>query len=432
MALAEDLSQYSGEGVGSKFGYGPDGPFDKPALERVADIADVIAEGGDMGQEQRKLDQSTVDQLVDHGFFRFTIPHELGGENASILETVEVLEAICAIDGSVGWNVMLGSEINAMAVGGMDETLAKEIYLDNPRVVMCGGGGAVVEPPRAEEQPDGSFKVWGAIAFVSGVHNAEWCFMPAPIVKDGEPVLDDAGNPKFKLWMMNKSEYEILDTWDVAGMRGSGSHTVRANGAVVPAKHAGVDLFVLPPKHDNPVYRVPVPLRLSYNKSATSLGVAKGAIQAFSDLAQNKIPALSSSSLANRPIAQHRMGECVAKYEAARAYMFDTLGAVEDELNAGAPVPGPETTKNARLACVFAANACMEVVDTLHNTAGTTGAFMANPLERKLRDARMSASHRWVSHSLYPEIGKSYLGLDPLPEFLGTDVAPIVDGAKKK
>ncbi len=431
MSVAEDLSKYSGNGFGSQFGYGPNGAFDKPALERVADLKEVIREGGDMAQQQRKLDQSTVDALIDGGFFRYTIPHELGGENASILETVEVLEAISAIDGSVGWNVMLGSEINAMAVGGMDKALAKEVYVDNPRVVMCGGGGAVVEPPRAEKQADGSFKVWGAIAFVSGVHNAEWCFMPGPIHENGEPVLDENGNPKMKLWMMHKSEYEILDTWDVAGLRGSGSHTVRATGANVPEKWAGVDLFVLPAQYDNPVYRTPVPLRLSYNKSAVALGVCKGALEAFSDLAQNKIPALSSSSLAHRPIAQHRMGECQAKYRAARAFMFEALGAVQDELNAGAPVPGPETTKTARLACVFAANACMEVVDVLHNTAGTSASFMANPLERKLRDAHGCASHRWVSHSLYPELGKIFLGLEPAPEFIGTDVAqPILD--KKK
>lgn len=431
MALAEDTSGGPGRGVGSKYGYGPDGPFDKPALARVDDIKDIIREGGDKAQELRRLDQSTVDSLIDAGFFRFTIPRELGGENASIRETVAVLEAISAIDGSVGWNVMLGSEINAMAVGGMDLTLAREVYLDNPRVVMCGGGGAVVEPTRAERQPDGSFRLWGAIAFVSGVHNAEWCFMPAAIWENGEQVLDANGNPRVKLWMMHKSEYEILDTWDVAGLRGSGSHTVRANGALVPEKWAGVDLFVLPAVHDNPVYRTPVPLRLSYNKSAVALGVARGALDAFVDLANNKIPALSSSSLANRPIAQHRFGECEAKYQAARAYMFEALGAVEDELNAGAPVPGPETTKKARLACIFAANACMEVVDVIHNTAGTSASFMANPLERKLRDAHGCASHRWVSHSLYSELGKVYLGLDPNREFIGTDVVPPGGAAKK-
>ena len=392
------------------------------ALQRVEGLRDVIREGGDKAQKLRQLDKETADALVEAGFFRFTIPKELGGEDASILETVEVLEAISSIDGSVGWNVMLGSEINAMAVGAMDPELAKEVYLDNPKVVMCGGGGAVVEPPRAEAQDDGSYLISGAIAFVSGVHNAEWCFMPAPVFKDGAPVLDDNGNPTVSLWMMNKKEYEILDTWDVAGLRGSGSHTVRATNAHVPKKFAGVELFSLPSHYDNPVYRTPVPLRLSYNKSAVALGVARGALDTLADLAQNKVPALSSSSLAHREIAQYRIAECEAMVRSSRAFMFEALGAVQDELAAGAPYPGPETTRNARLACVYASNTCMKAVEIVHNTAGTTAAFMSNPLERKLRDAHGCASHRWVSHSLYPELGKIFLGLEPNPEFVGTDV----------
>ena len=82
-----------------------------------------------------------VDTLVDEGFFRFALPTELGGDNASSMDTIEILEALAAIDASVAWNVMLGSEINAMAAGGMDKDLAKEVYVDNPRVIMCGGGG---------------------------------------------------------------------------------------------------------------------------------------------------------------------------------------------------------------------------------------------------------------------------------------------------
>ena len=116
-------------------------PVSGTLLERVASLKSVIEEGGDEAQKLRRVPDETIRTLVDSGFFRFTLPEELGGENATIRETIEVLEAISAIDGSVGWNVMLGSEINAMAAGGMDKELAKEVYLDNPRVIMCGGGG---------------------------------------------------------------------------------------------------------------------------------------------------------------------------------------------------------------------------------------------------------------------------------------------------
>ena len=107
-----------------------------PLLERVESLREEIIAGGDEAQKIRRLSDETVKALVDKGIFRFALPNELGGDNATICETIEVLEAIAAIDGSVAWNVMIGSEINAMVAGGMDPELAKEVYLDNPGVIM--------------------------------------------------------------------------------------------------------------------------------------------------------------------------------------------------------------------------------------------------------------------------------------------------------
>ncbi len=401
-------------------------------LDKIEDLREDILKGGDEAQELRKLPDWIVEKLVDEGFFRFALPTELGGDNASSMETIEILEHMAAIDASVAWNVMLGSEINAMAAGGMDPELAKEVYLDNPRVVMCGGGGPGSTPPRAERQPDGSVKVWGQTTFISGCHNAHYCFMGAPLMKDGELETDDAGNPIFKLWLLPRDQFEIQRTWDVAGLRGSGSDDVKADGAIVPAKFAEVDLWTVPAHYPNPVYRMPTALRLAYNKAAIALGVAKGALETFSDIAQNKIPMLSSASLATRPIAQYRMGVAEARYRSCRAWVMQTMEAVEDEMTDNEKLPGAKTTQDARLACVHAANECMEVVDSLHNTAGTTGMRMYSPLERKLRDAHGSASHRWVSHPLYQDLGAIMLGNEAGPEFAGGAGTPIGPPGPKK
>jgi len=394
-------------------------------LEKVEKLRQPILAAGDEAQHLRRLPQRIVDSLVEEGFFRFALPRALGGEDASSMDTIAVLEAIAAIDASVAWNVMLGSEINAMAAGGMDETIAKEIYLGHPEVIMCGGGGPGTTPSRAERQEDGSVRLWAQATFISGCHNADWCFLGAPLMRGGEPETNAKGQPIFKLWMLARDQWEILDTWDVAGLRGSGSHDVKTEGGVVRPEHVDVDLVEIPPKHDNPVFRIPVPLRLSYNKVAIALGVAKGALESFSDLAQNKVPMMSVSSLANRPIAQSRMAEAMGDYRSTRAFVMEAMTAVEDELRAGAPYPGAKTTQDARLACVHAANVCMKVVDSLHNTAGTTGMRMNSPLERKLRDAHGCATHRWVSHPLYQDLGSILLGNDPAPEFAGGLGSPM-------
>ena len=389
-------------------------------LERVAALADAIRAGGNEAQQLRRVSSPTVDTLVEAGLFRFTIPRELGGEDATVLETIEVLEAISAVDGSVGWNVMLGSEINAMAAGGMDPGIAKEVFLNNPQVIMCGGGGPGSRPNRAVLNSDGSYNVWGQATFISGCHNAEWCFVPAPVFVGEELQRTPEGGPIVRMFFLHRSQWEILDTWDVACLRGSGSHDVLVRGGHVPANHADVGLVSFPARYDNPVYRIPVPLRLAYNKAAVAIGVAKGTLDAFAELASTKTPMLSSQLLRDRPVAQQRMGESMAMYRSARAFLFEAMGEVSDELLAGRDLPSGEATQNARLACTHAANACMHAVDLIHNAAGSSAIRMDSPLERKLRDAHGCATHRWVAHPLYGEIGKIYLGHEPSVEFDGS------------
>ncbi len=388
-------------------------------LQQIEALREPILTAGDEAQTLRRLPENIVNCLVQEGFFRFALPEALGGDSATSMDTIEILEAIASIDASVAWNVMLGSEINAMAAGGMDPTLAQKVYLDNPQVIMCGGGGPGSTPPRAERQKDGSVKVWAQATFISGCHNAHWCFLGAPLMQGDEVETDSQGHPVFKLWFLPRDQWEILDTWDVAGLRGSGSHDVKTEGGCVAPEYVGVDLFSTPAQYDDPVYRIPVPLRLSYNKVAIALGVARGALEVFSDLAQNKIPMLSSASLAKRPSAQFRMGEAMAQYRSARAFVMEAMNAVEEELLAGAEYPGAKTTQDARLACVHGANVCMQVVDSLHNTAGTTGMRKNCPLERKLRDAHGCATHRWVAHPLYQDLGSILLGQPADPEFAG-------------
>ena len=388
-------------------------------LERVASLDDVIRRGGDEAQQLRRCPSFVIDALIDAGLFRFTIPRELGGEDASVGQTIEVIEAISAIDASVGWNVMLGSEINAMAAGGMAKELATEVYLGDPNVIMCGGGGPGTTPSRAVAQPDGSYRVWAHTTFISGCHNATWCFMVAPVF-DGDELRLTNGAPTVKLWMLHRDQWEILDTWDVAGLRGSGSHDVVTEGGIVPARFADVDLVTVPPLYENPVYRIPVPLRLAYNKAAVAIGVARGALDEFAVLANAKTPMLSSTPLRDRPVAQYRMGEGEATLRAARAFLFEAMGQVEDELWAGRDAPSAERTQIARLACTHAANASMQVVDSIHNAAGTSAIRMDSPLERKLRDAHGCATHRWVAHPLYAELGKIFLGHEAPAEFAGT------------
>jgi hypothetical protein len=52
-------------------------------------------------------------------------------------------------------------------------------------------------------------------------------------------------------------------------------------------------------------------------------------------------------------------------------------------------------------------------------------------LERKLRDAHGTASHRWIAHPLYEDLGSILLGNEPSLEFAGGAGVPIGPPAPK-
>ena len=215
---------------------------------------------------------------------------------------------------------------------------------------------------------------------------------------------------------------------DMSAVRGSGSDDVVADGAVVPARFTEVQLVKFPALYDNPVFRIPTPLRLAYNKSAIGIGVARGALDTFAVLAHTKKPLTSSTLLMDRPSAQMSMGECEAAWRAARHFLFDAMDEVEEELRKGRDFPSAAATQNARLACTHAAQVSMKIVDEIHAAAGTSAARMDSPLERKLRDAHGAASHRWVSRQIYADLGRILLGHDPVPEFAGGAEGPVLGG----
>ncbi len=380
----------------------------------MARVAAEIAAGGDEAQQLRFVPQWCIDKLHEQGLFNFTLPENCGGEDASVRETIEVLEKVSAIDGSVGWNVMIGSEINAMVAGGIPSELIQEVFLDNPKVVCCGGGGPGTQPSRAV-RVDGGWKVWAQSTFMSGCHNSAWAIQTAPIFEGDAPLLNEQGQPTIRSFFIPRDQWEIVDTWDVASLRGSGSHDVHSEGAFVSDRYADVQLMLPAKNSTNPVFRMPVNVRLSFNKAGVAIGIARGAIDCVSELAQTKSPWLSGSLLKDRPMAQYRMGEAEATLRAAKAFLLEAMDGVADSLKDGQAEPSWESMKIARLACLHAAQSSMHVVDLMHNTAGTSAIRMTSPMERKLRDAHGAASHRWVGPQLYEELGKVFLGHQPGP-----------------
>jgi alkylation response protein AidB-like acyl-CoA dehydrogenase len=120
--------------------------------------------------------------------------------------------------------------------------------------------------------------------------------------------------------------------------------------------------------------------------AGVSLGIARSALDAFIDLARNKVPRGQKSPLRDNAVVQSNLAQVEAGVQAARALLLQTLGQIWDEIRQ----PQSRFSKDQRIALrmvsTHAIHQAREAVDMAYNAAGTTAIFQNHELSRRFRD----------------------------------------------
>src|SRR5262249_14688538 len=168
-------------------------------------------------------------ELKAAGLFRMLVPRSHGGDEIGLLPSMEVLEALAVADGSTGWTTMIGAE-SPQLLSLLPRATYDAIYRDGPDVTV-GGSFA----PVGEARGEGGYRVSGRWPFASGCQRWDLLFVNAVIVENGEPRIGNDG-PVARAMLMRAEQVEIEDTWNVLGLRGTGSHHVAVDDVYVPAE----------------------------------------------------------------------------------------------------------------------------------------------------------------------------------------------------
>lgn len=330
--------------------------------------------------------------------YRIAAPVEFNGLDADSTTQMKVLEIISRGSGAAGWNLMIGVEIFGLLAPSL--STCKDLLAD-PLAIMAGStafvGGA--------EASKGSFKVSGQWQFVSGIHNADVFGATVRLTENGE-----ATDDTLYYAMIPKGQYEILDTWNVAGLRGSGSHDVKVTDVVVPT-----DRIVATLGHGNmrsKQLNLPLGVRLTFNKVAVALGIARAGIDAFCELASGKVPRFSTRTLHQRPFAHQAIARAEARLRGARAAMYEHAEQVWTTCQRGDQLSYHDRAIAHILAC-DAVKAAIESVNYVTEAAGTSANILGSPLERIVRDVRVVQQHVTVAPHHMEDAGRVLLGMEP-------------------
>ena len=303
-----------------------DAPLDY--MERAREIAPMLAAAADEIEERRELPERIVEALIERGFFRMLLPRSLGGAELDPLTYAQVLEEIAKADPSTAWSLGQNSGCS-MTAPYLDPAVAREIF-GPPRGILAWGP----ELPGAGRgvAVEGGIRVTGRWGFATGSRHATWLGAHVPIFEpDGTQRLNPNGRPFVRTVLFPKSSAEIIDNWQVIGLRGTGSDSYRVDDLFVPQKYTASRDNEAERREPGLLYRFTSGMIYAASFSNVSLGIARGALDAFIVLARDKIPRGARGTLRENNVVQSQVAQCEARLRSSRAFIHQTLAEMWEE-----------------------------------------------------------------------------------------------------
>jgi indole-3-acetate monooxygenase len=353
-------------------------------------------------ETSRRVPEDLARDLARAGFFRIFLPAAYGGLDLTPMDGAAVFEELAKADASVAWCVWNGN--THWTAAQLFAEAAHTIH-DDRDVITANS----TRPSGQAHVVDGGFRLTGRWSLVSGCELATWMVLWAVIHEEGRPRTSSSGGPEIRFMLLPASQCEIIDTWTVGGLRGTGSHDVAVHNVFVPSAFSSgfFDPHVLPEWR----YRIPAFCRVVPGLAAMALGIARTAIETLKEIAGAKTPIRTTQMLRDTPDAQARVSQAEALVRSARLFLFDSVSQLWTKLLASGEVT-MEARALTRLAASHAVSSAVQAVDLMYVAGGASSIYVSSPLERAFRDVHIMTQHIAVQPRVTYSTGRVLFGLD--------------------
>ena len=358
----------------------------KELLGRARDLCAGFAARAQRTEENRAPLDESVREMIDAGLLATLTPKIYGGHQCPVATMSHIVAILSAACPSTGWvsAFYMGAAWRAMI---FPEQTQRELFADKPYLLNAGQAA----PLREVKRVAGGYCLSGQTPWSSGSVHAEWVtFMGVAQGADAPP--------EPLVFMVPRAETELVDTWQVAGMRGTGSNDMRVEEVFVPAHRAASFISALAGKSagqavHGAMYQQPFIPFLMCEVVPVLVGALHGAVAAFTLRTLARQATFTGAKAANRQAAQMRLGRGIAAADAAQtlldAYLerYMSVRAEQNELSDRAAM---------KLKASFITDLCRNAINDLARGFGGDGFREQSPLQRYFRDINMLAVHAFL------------------------------------
>jgi len=186
---------------------------DTALIDAAREIAPIIREHSQEAERERRLSQPVLGALRETGLLRMTTPRSLGGLETDPVTRALVGEEVGRHDSAAAWTLENPLDWAFFCCRLPDEG-AEEIYRRGADILIAAQFGR----PLKATSTNGGYHISGRAPFVSNCYDADW--ISSTVLVDEDESAED--EPEMRMVYFPSEECEIIDTWDVMGMRGTG------------------------------------------------------------------------------------------------------------------------------------------------------------------------------------------------------------------
>jgi 3-hydroxy-9,10-secoandrosta-1,3,5(10)-triene-9,17-dione monooxygenase len=360
------------------------------AMRRARAIVPILRERAARAEDARMLLRENEQLLHESGLFRFHQPKSFGGMELDFVAVVDIPAELGRGCPSTAWNVG-NVACHHWILGYYDPTTQHEVWDANPDALIASSIALAAGRGR---KADGGFVISGRWPFSSAVDNSDWNMLAVSIFDgDGKTPVD------WRLCLVPKSDYEVIDTWYAMGMAATGSKDVAVSELFVPERRAlpllrcrggsGHPGAALSP---GPLYRIPIVAASSHPLAPAALGAAEGAYELFLETMATRAGTYTGARVADFQAVQIKVARARCLIDSARDLLRQSAIAFQAAAQRN-EAPDLETKLRFRAHSAFAVNQSREAVETLWSCYGAQGLYTRDPLQRHLRDVLAISQH---------------------------------------
>ena len=378
---------------------------------RARELGPAIAAAADEIERTQQIPKVLLSQLHTARLCRMLLPHSVDGDELEPWRYLDAIEEVSRHDGSVGWNVFVANS-SALIAPFLEPDVMRTIFAD-PQSILAWG------PPNESKAiaVPGGYRVSGTWDFASGCHQATWMGAHCHVVEpDGSLRLNAGGKPVIRTFLYPASRATLLNSWQVIGMRGTGSDSYTLTDLFVPDRFSTTREDPTLRREPGRLYAFPMQGLYAVGVAGVAFGIARAMLDAFRELATRKTPR-NLGRLADNAVVQANVAQMEARLGAARAYLLETLTSIWHTPAACTVIDVPARAR-VRLACAFGIQTAEAVADYAYKAAGTDAIFLGTAFERSFRDIHTLSQQIQSRAAHFESVGQILLGIDPPGTFL--------------